>query len=66
MQAKVSKQWALRPAQEDARVMSDMQLLQQDYQLITMVHGEAIKQVSLAFSWTHLVMPSVQHCMQNI
>lgn len=27
--------------------MSDMQLLQQDYQLITMVHGQAIKQVSL-------------------
>ena len=28
--------------------MSDMQLLQQDYQLITMVHSEAIKQVSFA------------------
>ena len=47
LQAKVSEEWALRPSQEDARLMSDMQLLQQDYQLITMVHGEAIKQVSL-------------------
>ena len=27
--------------------MSDMQLLQQDYQLLIMVHGQAIKQVSL-------------------
>jgi len=42
----VSEEWALRPSQEEARLMSDMQLLQQDYQLITMVHGEAIKQVS--------------------
>ena len=47
MQAKVSEEWALRPTKEDVRLMSDMQLLQQDYQLITMVHGEAIKQVSL-------------------
>ncbi|DBA70684.1 TPA: hypothetical protein ACH3X2_012061 [Trebouxia sp. C0005] len=48
IQAKVSEEWALRPSQEDARLMSDMQLLQQDYQLITMVHSEAIKQVA---SW---------------
>jgi hypothetical protein len=48
MQAKVSEEWALRPTQEDARLMSDMQLLQQDYQLITMVHGETIKQVSFS------------------
>ena len=41
----MSETWALRPSQEDARVASDVQLLQQDYQLLIMVHGEAIKQV---------------------
>lgn len=45
MQAKVNEQWALRPRQEGARVLSDLHLLQRDYQLLTMVHGEAVKQV---------------------
>ena len=45
MQAKVSEQWGLRPKQEGARVLSDLHLLQRDYQLLTMVHGEAVKQV---------------------
>jgi len=49
----VSDDWALRPSQEEARLMSDMQLLQQDYQLITMVHGEAIKQVSFSSLLRH-------------
>ena len=41
----MNEQWGLRPRQEGARALSDLHLLQQDYQLLTMVHGEAVKQV---------------------
>ena len=61
LQAKVSEQWALRPSQEDARLASDMQLLQQDYQLIIMVHQEAIKQVSLQLRLFTIIISSSNH-----
>ena len=63
VQAKVSEHWALRPKQEEARVMSDMRLLQQDYQLLTMVHAEAVKQAShICFSIDAMFYTSTSVC----
>lgn len=45
MQAKISKAWALRPAEEASRAMCDSTLLRRDLTLISTVHSEATKQV---------------------
>ena len=41
----MSEQWGLRPKGEHPRLVSDLQLLHEDYKLLMMVHGEAVKQV---------------------